>query len=630
MIINKIIIIMKRLLLLFVTLVSIVSCYSQSEMPYGAVIGLNGDTLTELTLENGRWVGYKGNNPHPFFGDSIKVSITIDTANFRSSTVQIFSSITGDTLFFKDGINGIVSLEELLASSSIPDSSFEAVYATNIYPYDESETATLYLADENAKLQVMNEANELSIELTSVGIIITDEEASKGLIYKSSSYRDNFNDSSLVDKGYVDDAIGDAIGSVASTGTISQYDVAWWDDAGSTITASNGEIYVTDDATDLNLNVSASDKTNSVGIYISTDGGTSDHWIGAQPDDDDGFQIFADGELLLYGSGGVQIAGISADEAETYLLTVDDVTGVIAKRTVAGLPSGSVADSTFETMFSDTLDSNGATDITAAKDIKTILGGKILNETATGINPTLIPHVSWKNTGIGGDDQGSIYIIESGVAGISLVHAYGTYYNGEGQYFPDLNGSGTGTSIIRYNRTSGLLTYADDAGGTFDTTGIYYILDSIRNLFANAKPIGTIAPILSDTVPVFVFGYGNGAAGDTVSCWIGSELGSWKTGPSDITWTVNFTGGVTAGEGTPTVTVQFYYGNHPDDESPVSILSAPVAFTSTTYDDNEYTFGTQYIPPNKWVFCKITDVSVLNKPIKVRITMNVYKTSQTP
>lgn len=135
--------------------------------------------------------------------------------------------------------------------------------------------------------------------------------------------------------------------------------------------------------------------------------------------------------------------------------------------------------------------------------------------------------------------------------------------------------------------------------------------------------MGEIAPIHSDTVPVFVFGYGTGRATDTLDCWDGAEIGAWLTGPTDSTSFVKFSGVVTAGEGTPTVTVQFFYDANLNDGTPTAITAA-TAFTSTTSGTEITSFSNQTVPPDMWIWGEITTVSEGNKPVKLRITAHKY------
>jgi hypothetical protein len=169
------------------------------------------------------------------------------------------------------------------------------------------------------------------------------------------------------------------------------------------------------------------------------------------------------------------------------------------------------------------------------------------------------------------------------------------------------------------------------AGGlTISATELSYI----NNLSSNAQTqlngkqdtasaflADTVVRMLADTVTSFVFGYGTGKNTDTLDCWDGAEIGAFLTPPSDSMECVSFTGVVTAGIGTPTVEVQFYYDVNLNDATPTSILSAAVDVVSTTSGTVFTTFANQTIPPNVWVWGEITTVSVGNKPVKLRIAL---------
>jgi hypothetical protein len=121
--------------------------------------------------------------------------------------------------------------------------------------------------------------------------------------------------------------------------------------------------------------------------------------------------------------------------------------------------------SAFTSMTTDTIDDNGAGFILAQSDIRTELGAKLLNEAASLTNPTLNPHQGWITSGIGGDGFGEVAIIRGGVTRFATDASGNFMYNNF--FLPDISGSGTGTSILLYNRATGDVTYGDEAGTVY-------------------------------------------------------------------------------------------------------------------------------------------------------------------
>jgi hypothetical protein len=121
--------------------------------------------------------------------------------------------------------------------------------------------------------------------------------------------------------------------------------------------------------------------------------------------------------------------------------------------------------SAFTSLTADTIDDNGAGFILSQSDIRTELGAKLLNEAASLTNPTLIPHQGWITSGIGGDGFGDVAIVRGGVTRFATDASGNFMYNNF--FLPDISGTGTGTSILLYNRATGDVTYGDEVGTAY-------------------------------------------------------------------------------------------------------------------------------------------------------------------
>ena len=144
------------------------------------------------------------------------------------------------------------------------------------------------------------------------------------------------------------------------------------------------------------------------------------------------------------------------------------------------------------------------------------------------------------------------------------------------------------------------------------------VADSVVNALLNGGTnLSDVAPLLVDTVSFFVFGAGQGRAGDTASFVDNADLGGFYHLKDTLVIT-NVITSLSAGD-----TLDFYivWDELPD-------TGGDTLVTASSSIDGGHTaissFDNTKIPPGRHVWCDVNGVTVTRKPIKFRATIFGY------
>lgn len=147
----------------------------------------------------------------------------------------------------------------------------------------------------------------------------------------------------------------------------------------------------------------------------------------------------------------------------------------------------------------------------------------------------------------------------------------------------------------------------------------------IDPLITDTINLASAVPLLNDTIPLFVFGLGGGLAADTAVFNDNALAGAFYNAGSDTLVVTQLMGILAEGSGTETVSVQVNWHTTFKSGSAEELNDDPLAITSITTGTADTSFKTSKIPPNVFVWCTISGVSLGNKPSFLSLTISGYK-----
>lgn len=131
--------------------------------------------------------------------------------------------------------------------------------------------------------------------------------------------------------------------------------------------------------------------------------------------------------------------------------------------------------------------------------------------------------------------------------------------------------------------------------------------------------------LLTDVLPIFVFGAGGGMPTDTATFQNGVIAGAFYNSGSDNLKITSLRGVLAEGTGTETIGVQVSWHATFKSASAVNLNASPLTITSITTGDEDTSFAYDEIPPGVWVWCTLSGASANNKPTLLSLTMSGYK-----
>lgn len=143
--------------------------------------------------------------------------------------------------------------------------------------------------------------------------------------------------------------------------------------------------------------------------------------------------------------------------------------------------------------------------------------------------------------------------------------------------------------------------------------------------YLDTVSISSIAPLLTDTVPIATFGAGTGLIADTALFNNGVLIGSFYNEGSDTLVITQLMGVMKEGTGTETISVQFSWHATFLSGSATSLNAAALAITSLTTGTSDVSFANSKIPPNVFVWGILSGASKDNKPTFLSVTLSGYK-----
>ncbi|MCK5137953.1 MAG: hypothetical protein KAR19_19355 [Bacteroidales bacterium] len=168
---------------------------------------------------------------------------------------------------------------------------------------------------------------------------------------------------------------------------------------------------------------------------------------------------------------------------------------------------------------------------------------------------------------------------------------------------------------------SSTTTYDLTTGDSFDSTYSHLRIDSLRTEIEDTVSLGDVAVILTDTIPLFVFGGGGGNAGDTASFSTSTIYGSFYNAEKD---TLVITEMIAVCQGnSPDITVDVEWHASLLDGSATGLNSVPPSITSITEGDSDVSFDYTDIPPGVWVWMKTPTIDT--KPTYLSVTILGHK-----
>jgi hypothetical protein len=137
--------------------------------------------------------------------------------------------------------------------------------------------------------------------------------------------------------------------------------------------------------------------------------------------------------------------------------------------------------------------------------------------------------------------------------------------------------------------------------------------------------ISSIAPLLTDTIPLATFGAGTGLIADTALFNNNVLIGSFYNEGSDTLVITQLMGVMKEGTGTETISVQFSWHATFLSGSATSLNAAALEITSMTTGTADVSFANAKIPPNVFVWGILSGASANNKPTFLSVTLSGYK-----
>ena len=195
-----------------------------------------------------------------------------------------------------------------------------------------------------------------------------------------------------------------------------------------------------------------------------------------------------------------------------------------------------------------------------------------------------------------------------------------------------LTTTGTGTvGILKVGDAASNTILSADSISTDGTT--FLVFDGATQLSPNIPAsgqgeLGIYSRLLTDTIPIFVFGLGSGQAGDTAVFNDNAIAGAFWNNESDTLVITSLMGVLAAGSGTETIDVQVSWHTNLKDGSATNLNSSAYTITSITAGDEDTSFANAEIPPKQWVWCTISGTSAGNRPSMLILTLSGYYKNQ--
>jgi hypothetical protein len=374
--------------------------------------------------------------------------------------------------------------------------------------------------------------------------------------------------------------------------------------AGSLVTVNSGNnglvfspVYETNTSVDYVFNVKTTGKTNSSGIEISGDG-INDLWIGAQPDDWSQFQIFSDGSLMLYAASGIMLNSTPIDEAEAYVLAIDDASGLISRRSAAGLGGGGGG---------DLLSSNNLSDVANVATSRTNLGVYSTSETySTSQTDALFNGVTLSTV------AGATFFL-NGSGDYTQITRLGAYAYSSTALSPTVSEDGY---VITWNQSSGNYDLTAPTGGGVTAHGDLTGIGTKTHAVLEAD-ILDIYDRINDTVTTasekhfFVFGLGANNAADDAVMLVDANMGGWYHNTGDTLVAVELRINVEGASGD--MTMQVFSGSDPYGTG--AAVSAATQVTTSGGEVVVTSFTNDEILSGNWIWAELTVVGTAGDAI---------------
>jgi hypothetical protein len=167
-----------------------------------------------------------------------------------------------------------------------------------------------------------------------------------------------------------------------------------------------------------------------------------------------------------------------------------------------------------------------------------------------------------------------------------------------------------------------IMVRSGTTGNTISQMTKANFLSDVDDYVADTVTISSIAPLLTDTIPIVVFGLGSG---HTAVFNDNALAGSFYNKGSDTLAITSLYCVVAAGTGTETVGVNVVWSDTLQAVIPTKLNTSAYTVTSMTVGNEDTSFNNAKIPPNKWVWCYISGVSAGNRPSYLSVTLSGYK-----
>jgi hypothetical protein len=164
--------------------------------------------------------------------------------------------------------------------------------------------------------------------------------------------------------------------------------------------------------------------------------------------------------------------------------------------------------------------------------------------------------------------------------------------------------------------------------GTISTAELGYsdgLVDNIQDQFNDTLSIQTLAPMLADTIPLFVFGGGGGNTRDTTVFTTSTIYGSFYVSGSDTLVITELRCIMQHGIGTDTLSVDILWDVNLNDATPTELNTNPLGILSITTGTTDTAFANSKIPPGVWVWCETPGVVSARKPTYFNAQISGYK-----
>lgn len=173
--------------------------------------------------------------------------------------------------------------------------------------------------------------------------------------------------------------------------------------------------------------------------------------------------------------------------------------------------------------------------------------------------------------------------------------------------------------------TSNTVITIDSIGYVGTKFALYDGATQIDPVISDTISLESVAPLLTDTIPLFTFGLGSGQTGDTIVFNDNALAGAFYNEGSDTLVVTQLMGVLAEGSGTETVSVQVSWHATFKSGSATNLNASALEITSITTGTSDVSFANSKIPPNVFVWCTISGVSAGNRPSFLSVTLSGYK-----